>query len=515
MLAGWGVFSAFSFPVANCLKSPHSQDIRYTRAGVNVAAIGLVSVLALGCLPGDGSEANQSEIEGPVSNVAAKSDRLSFGSVPGRDTAGGNYRVETTAAVVPTSASDPGATAPARPAEGVPAQEALEHFFKALTALEHGTRKDPVTILHLGDDHIAADRLASVLRSDFQARFGDAGRGFMAPGTFRVAEARIARQGDWRAASSAAGDDGPFGLTGVRLTGRNGARLNLTMRDAPFDWAEITFAAGPNTGTAFVAVDKQGDSVSTRTAKSTWQRIKINAGGKDLTVRAEGDRPIHLLSWMVVRDTAGIHYVNLGVPGATARTPKRWKDAFVEADLERLSPDLIILGYGTNEAFDHTFDRKAYAGAVHRLIDRLKSAAPQASLLVMGPPDVARIPAYASLENADACRALTAEERTNYTALLRAQNPRLGRWHPPVNLRNVRRTLRRAASEHGAFFWDWFEFMGGACSIHAWVHARPPLATADHRHFTERGARESARALFQDVMRAYQSYRARTARAAQ
>lgn len=515
MLAGWGAFSAFSFPVADCLKSPHSQDVRYTRVAANVASLGLVSVLALGCLPGDGSEANQSEIEGPVSNVAAKSDRLSFGSAPGRDTADGNYRVETTAAVLPTSAPDPGATAAAQPVQAVPAREALAHFFKALTALDQGARKDPVTILHLGDDHIAADRLASVLRSEFQARFGDAGRGFMAPGTFRIAGAGIARQGDWHAASSAAGDDGPFGLTGVRLTGRNGARLTLSMRDAPFDWAEITFAAGPNTGTAFVAVDKQGDSVSTRAAESTWQRIKINAGGKNLTVRAEGERPIHLLSWKMARESAGVHYVNLGVPGATARTPERWKEAFVEADMERLSPDLVVLGYGTNEAFDHSFDGEAYAGAVSRLIERLKTAAPEASLLVMGPPDVARIPAYASLESADACRALTAEERSNYTALLRARNPRLGRWHPPLNLRKVRSTLRRAASEHGAFFWDWSEFMGGACSIHAWVHARPPLATADHRHFTERGARESARALFQDIMQAYQNYRARTARAAQ
>ena len=39
-----------------------------------------------------------------------------------------------------------------------------------------------MTILHLGDSHIASDRITGEVRRLLQARFGDAGRGLMMPG---------------------------------------------------------------------------------------------------------------------------------------------------------------------------------------------------------------------------------------------------------------------------------------------------------------------------------------------
>jgi lysophospholipase L1-like esterase len=469
--------------------------------------VGVLSALTVGCLP-ENKTGDSQTVKAPVSNIAAKADRLDTGGA----VAGSDVRVETTATVIPTSAPEPGDNLPT-PAPPVPAGEALKHFFDALAALDRGDRQKPVTILHLGDEHIAADRITEELRMQFQMRFGDAGRGLMAPGVFRVAGARIKREGDWRVASSAAGNGGPFGLTGVRLTGRNGATLRLTLRDAPFDWAEITFATGPGTGDAYVAVDGQGDVVSTRTAAETWQRIKINAAGSALTVRAEDSDPVRLLSWRLVRERRGVRYVNLGVPGAKVTTHDAWKDAFVKADLKHLAPDLVIIGYGTNSAFDHSLDPQAYASAAETLIKRLRSMAPQASFLALGPPDLAQIPAYAETENTDACRALTIAERANYARLLADEDPRLARWHPPPKLRAVRQALRAVASQTGVFFWDWSRVIGGPCSIHAWVHASPPLAAGDHRHFTAVGARKSARALFRDLMQAYQRHRTRSATA--
>ncbi len=493
-----GVFSALSVQF-----SENWGGARQFKRGASILAAGVLSVFLLGCFP----ESESERITGQVSNEAAKTDRLDPGSAPARQ----DLRVETTATVIPTSAPEPSAGLPA-PAPPVSADAALKNFFEALAALDRGDRQQPVTILHLGDQHIAADRITAELRAQFQGRFGDAGRGLMAPGVFRVAGARIERKGDWRVASSAAGDAGPFGLTGVRLSGRNGATLQIAM-PRPFDYAEITFATGPKTGEAYVAVDGKGDTVSTRTETETWQRIKINAGGRTLAVRAEGAEAVRLLSWRVVRKAAGVRYVNLGVPGARIETPTAWKAEFVGSDLEHLSPDLIVLGYGTNAAFDDSVEPQDYAQAAESLIARLRAAVPRASVLVLGPPDVARLPAHASRENTDACRSLTVEERANYDKLLQAESPRLARWHPPPKLRAVRRALRFAATRQGALFWDWSEEMGGACSIHAWVHETPPLAAPDHRNFTVEGARQSARLLFRVVMQAYEQYRARIAQA--
>lgn len=479
-------------------KSGKAAPVRRTISLLTVCAL---PILVLGCLPED--QNGRAGGNAPASNVAAKENRLDIEGIP----ASADVRVETTASVIPTSAPDTGA-APTLAAPSVPIGQALGGFFEALAALDRGARQEPVTILHLGDQHIAADRITAELRAQFQARFGDAGRGLMAPGVFRVANARINREGDWHVASSAAGDSGPFGLTGVRMSGRNGATLGLDM-PTPFDWAEITFATGPNAGDAFVAVDGKGDVVTTRKATETWQRIKINAAGKKLSVRAEGEAPVRLLSWRVVRDAAGVRYINLGVPGATVWTPNAWTDAFVKAELGHLAPDLIVFGYGTNAAFNDALEPGAYAEAAGAAIDRLRAGAPNASFLVIGPPDVARLPEHAGRESTDACRALTVEERATYADMLRTENPRLARWHPPLKLRAVRRALQLAANQRGAFFWDWSETMGGPCSIHTWVHTTPPLAAADHRNFTAEGAKTTARALFQDIMRGFEQHRAR------
>ena len=470
---------------------------------VNVFALALITVLTVGCIPSDNGNSDTGGV--PVSNVAAKSARLDLG--PG---AAAGYDVETTARVVQTSLSEasPEAVAPVQP---VPARTALSHFFDALAALDRGERDRPVTILHLGDQHIAADRLTSELRRLFQARFGDAGRGFMAPGLFRVAGAKITRTGDWQVASSAAGSAGPFGLSGVRLSGRKGAAMTVSMPRAPFDWAEITFASGPETGPVNVAVDGQGDTISTRTANPTWQRIKIKAGGTTLKVRAEGDKPVELLSLSLARAEAGLRYINLGAPGATATTYERWTADYFAGDLAHVAPALVIIGYGTNEALAETLDRDAYAEALRSLVSKVREHAPKTSILIMGPPDISTMPRYAAREGADACRPLSNEERANYSALKRARDRRLGRWHPPLHLRSIRRLLQRVASNSEAFFWDWSGVMGGPCSIHNWVHATPPLATADHKNFTTEGSRKSARALFQHLMRAYEARQAQTA----
>ncbi len=468
--------------------------------------VGGIPLLLSACLPEGQNAGGQSQAT--ISNAPAKADRLdSRDTLTRRD-----VRVETTATVIPTSAAEPVSTVSAPP-QLIPADEALGNFFEALAALDRGDRQESVTILHLGDEHIAADRITAELRAQFHARFGNAGRGLMAPGVFRIAGARISREGDWRVASSAEGDAGPFGLTGVRLTGRNGATLNMTMLESPFDWAELTFATGPDAGDAYVAVEDKGDVVSTRTANETWQRIKINAGGSALSVRAVGSEPVRLLSWRVMRENPGVRYVNLGVPNARVDTAAVWSDAFVKADLTHLSPDLIILGYGTNSSFDDALNTQQYAAATDNLIARVRAALPDVSLIIVGPPDVATLPPHARGRSTDACRPLSAEERANYDRLLIAESPRLARWYPPIGLVEVRRALRSAASRHAAFFWNWSEAMGGPCSIHTWVHATPPLAAPDHRNLTPEGARKIARALYRDLMQGFEQYRSRVASA--
>lgn len=387
----------------------------------------------------------------------------------------------------------------------------LADFYRALGDLKTGRRSEPVTVLHLGDSHIAADRFSGDLRALFQQRFGDAGRGMMMPGyPFPYYQARgvsFAKIGKWTSANSFKGDDGPYGLSGVRLSAQSkDASLSLKMRDGVAEWADVTFARQPSGGDATVTFGSARRTVSTKGEAGSVTTARIESKGSKLSVVTRDDDPVSVLSWAVGHNRPGLRYVNFGIPGATADTPRRWSRDIVADGLERLKPDLIILGYGTNEGFNDALEMPAYEARVSELITRLKSDAPQASVLVMGPPDSARLPRSAGTSTSETCTSLTSAEIENYEQLKAAKSATLGRWHAPPSLARVRTSLKSVAGVSGAYFWDWSKVMGGPCGIHRWALANPPLAARDRVHLRSGGAKRSAQALFEEIIAGFEAH---------
>jgi hypothetical protein len=211
----------------------------------------------------------------------------------------------------------------------------------------------------------------------------------------------------------------------------------------------------------------------------------------------------------------GVLYTNLGSPGAAAWTIEKWTSEFAANDFRKLNPDLILLGYGTKEGFVDDLDVQQYEARLRLVIGQIKTWAPQASILIIGPPDAARLPAFAGTAGALACRALNPQEIAAYGQLLSRGDERLARWHAPPRLEAVRSAMKRVAASSGAFFWDWAKYMGGPCSIHAWTTFKPPLAAPDHITLTEAGDERSARALFAELMAGFDAYQRALAAKAQ
>jgi hypothetical protein len=392
-----------------------------------------------------------------------------------------------------------------------PPAKALKSFYSSLSALASGRRREPVVILHLGEDIVALDQFTGDLRAQFQSRFGDAGRGMVPPGVFQAHGIKFDHGGAWTLRSSAAGDPGLYGLTGVRMeaSGKD-SWIRLTDARGQFDWAEAMFGAGPGYGAALVIVDGEAHTIPTSAQKPDRTGVKITQKAREIVIRPRGDGPIALLSLRIGSDRPGIRYVSLGVPGATAATPGKWSAEFVSAELQRLKPDLIVLSYGMKEGFTDKLDVEDYRLRARFLVQQLKELAPQASFLLTGPPDAARLPDWAAGRGGQACRALNGHEIARYRHMIKSQDERLARWHAPPMLGPVRSALREVAATEGAFFWDWERMMGGPCSVHAWASATPPLASPDHRMLTEAGAERSARALFLELISGYEAYRRET-----
>jgi lysophospholipase L1-like esterase len=351
----------------------------------------------------------------------------------------------------------------------------LASFYAKLAALERGERSEPVTILHIGDSHVASDSFTRGIRSRLQARFGDAGRGAVIPsGVFAYAAAdqlSLAKSGPWQAASSLKDKSGPYGVSGVRLSSSSsGASITLTSKHGTFDWAEVTVAGGRGAGSFEVSVDGEsrrfaGDPGAAATT------VRVPARGTTLKVRPLGDGRVTVLNWATGKERPGIRYVNFGIIGATVDVTRRWDPEIVANDLRALKPDLIVYGYGTNEGFNDNLDLNAYGTYARRFVASLRTAAPQADVMYIGSADGAR------RGRGSGCN---------------------GGWSTPRKLDTLRAEIEQVAARSDAGYWSWSDAMGGRCAVSKWV--AKGLAAKDHVHLTSSGYDRSAAAFVDSLL---------------
>lgn len=338
---------------------------------------------------------------------------------------------------------------------------------------------DRLHILQLGDSHTAGDMITQPLRRIVQRRFGEGGRGALPPGRpydgFLSWGVTATQTGGWTVSASfgpAYPGSRPVGLSGYTLTSSAaGAAVGLTSDDEANRFDRITVCALKEPG-AGIARLRIGDSEATWPLDSARQGVECRSLdserlASEASVTAEDERPVSLTSIAALRRSGGASVSNLGVSGAQLVHLERQDEAIVSAELAAWRPDLIVLAFGTNEAFRPSFDAATYAAELHRGIARLQRLAGGVPILLVAPPDAAtRNVALAG----------------NGGLPLRGCAPGL---FVPSALHLVREGQRRIAGELGLGFVDAGAAMGGACASLAWRGRgwmRPDLV-----HFTREG----------------------------
>ena len=87
---------------------------------------------------------------------------------------------------------------------------------------------------------------------------------------------------------------------------------------------------------------------------NNWQASYVMGSALDLnsfTLRAENNPP-ELGAIIIDTLSPGVTVDSLGIVGATQRVIARWQTEAVREQLQWRRPSLIVLAYGTNEAFD-------------------------------------------------------------------------------------------------------------------------------------------------------------------
>ncbi len=415
-------------------------------------------------------------------------------------------------------AVDPG---PPQPLLTVPAG-ALDALHVALDKAERDQPDGRALLVFFGDSHTAGDQLTGYLRRRLGGRFGDAGRGFVLAGRppirhYYLRDIRYGSAGRWAAElGGKKGNLPPFGLAGVRA--------HSDRRDATA-WVESCDQCGSDRVARFDVFYLRTSASGTlgfRVDDGAWQKWKtrlpkggagertaavlsvpVREGRHRLTLRPSGGGPVELFGVALERGTPGVVVDALGVVGRRLGHLRSWDWDIIGPQLAARAPALVVLQYGTNEADDPTLDLDALARQYDEVIALVRSHAPGASILVLGPPDMGERDAGRACDKLLAPRRGVREPEVD----LDAGVPPECVWHTPALLPQVIEVQRAAAARNRVAFFDTFAALGGADQMDLFFHRDPPLAYSDHVHLTQPGAELWGQHLVEALLAGYSAWK--------
>ncbi len=331
-----------------------------------------------------------------------------------------------------------------------------------------------VAITQFGDSHSAADFFTGGLRDSLQAKLGNAGIGWVTPMNVRgQRNAEMTwRSNGWNLASSRTVSDLDFPMGGYIATPtRTGGSIDVTLThpEKSADLWDVRMVIKARSSDAVAITNARGHLNLTHALKGVgrWQTMSFRTP-MPFRVTAENKNVELGGMWLQQSNQPGAIVSSIATNGAQLSIWNKWSPEWY-AELAATNSDLVILEYGTNEAFNDVFDLDAYRRQLIDSIRNIRLRLPNAAILLLSPPD-------ALLRNATG----TCAERT------------------PAFYEAVKQTQYAVARSERVLYWDWQQAMGGPCSIEQWE--REELAGRDKVHLTLEGYKLSARLFYRDLM---------------
>lgn len=343
--------------------------------------------------------------------------------------------------------------------------EIMKHFFDALNQ----SKNMKVRIADYGDSGHEGDFISGDLRETLQKQFGGNGVGFLSITSqdiaFRLSTFHSFSD-NWKTVSVLTGKESkiPYGMNGfvsipegsgawVQYTAGNQFPLSSSFRFVKLYYSnatqsQIKYSFDGGTEKAANLSIGEGLQELILDPKKSAESIKITATNPNQAhfygVSLEGDNGVYVdnFGW---RGNAGISFRDI---------PLDLKKDF----LKYFDYKLIILAFGANIISDGNVNFSWYESQMIKVINELKSAFPNTSILMVGIGDK------------------VIKRGTSFVI------------HPSVQ--RMIETQKRIAEITKVAFWNKFEAMGGKNSILDWVNTSPPLAARDYTHLTAEGSKK-------------------------
>ena len=274
-------------------------------------------------------------------------------------------------------------------------RNSMYNFFSKLSK----TKEEKVTILHIGDSHIQTDISSGTARTELQKIFGYGGRGIVFPyaigNTHATYDYYTKSNGNWEFSKNTQKKPKlPLSFSGITGSSRDTnanfsihfrknqqtihpdfkkIKLFCSINDSSLECKLVNHnLLSPNLNNNFTYEWTIPDSLNTL----KFQLQKSNKLQKQFEIYGisiENTEPNGLL------------YHSVGINGATMQSFLQQK--LFEEHAKYLNVDLVIFDLSTNDLAKGEFNRKTIEHKLNQSIDKIRIAAPNASIIIVGMQD--------------------------------------------------------------------------------------------------------------------------------
>lgn len=374
--------------------------------------------------------------------------------------------------------------------------EAFHSLSRFFALLDNPIRTPAIHVLHFGDSQIEGDRITGPLRNHWQQIWGGYGPGYISPlQPIPSTAMRHSWSDHWERKARYGKRDSTlehkrFGIMAAFARIKNVSQSDQSDPPAwlafePYprgsdrnnSFSNIQLSMGQSQGPGVINCFWNGHLIERIEIKeerlASFVEFRVNEAGKSgesfNQVRLEFEGHVPEVNGIGFWSDSGIVVHNLAMRGSSGTLFRDLDREQLTRQLQELRTGLIMLQYGGNAVpyLSDSLAAERYGRWFSSQIRLFKSLVPGTPIIVIGPSDMA---------TKDGLHMIT---------------------YPMLN--HVRNALKQAAFEENALYWDVCEVMGGNGSMAEWAKATPPLASADHVHFTNLGAKKIAE-LFQKTI---------------